>query len=512
MNANLYLALRQGFPQDLDTLAIETDQGLRYSWRDLDRASAMLANWLDSLQLPASSRIAVQVDKSVEALMLYLATLRAGHVFLPLNPAYQSAELAYFIGDAEPAVVVCTPANFGWVSKLAFQKGTRHVMTLDDQRGGSLLQRAAHHSDQHTPALRRPDDLAAILYTSGTTGRSKGAMLSHANLQSSAQCLHHYWGFAASDVLLHTLPIFHVHGLFVAIHAALFGGCTMLWHAKFEPTRVLADLPRASVFMGVPTFYTRLLALPELGQQVCANMRLFISGSAPMLVDTFEQWQQRTGHTVLERYGMSETLMLTSNPYAADERFGGLDKRVGGSVGFALPGVTVRIANDQHQEVTLGEVGSIQVKGGNVFAGYWRMPEKTAQEFTSDGYFITGDMGTRDALGYVRIVGRSKDLIISGGLNVYPVEIEDALNNLNGVLESAVVGVPHPDFGEVGCAFVLAKVGVTLDPAALLQALKALVANFKVPKQCVVLQELPRNAMGKVQKNVLRDQALSLRA
>ena len=524
MNANLYLALRQGFPQDLDTLAIETDQGLRYSWRDLERASAMLANWLDSLQLPEGSRIAVQVDKSVEALMLYLATLRAGHVFLPLNPAYQSAELDYFIGDAEPAVVVCTPANFGWVSKLAFQKGTRYVMTLDDQRGGSLLQRAAHHSDLHTPAMRSHDDLAAILYTSGTTGRSKGAMLSHANLQSSAQCLHHYWGFAANDVLLHALPIFHVHGLFVAIHAALFSGCTMLWHGKFEPARVLADLPRATVFMGVPTFYTRLLAMPELGQQVCANMRLFISGSAPMLVDTFEQWHQRSGHTVLERYGMSETLMLTSNPYRADERFGdpviarseatkqAPAKRVGGSVGFPLPGVTVRIANAQHQEVALGEVGSIQVKGANVFAGYWRMPEKTAQEFTSDGYFITGDMGTRDAQGYVRIVGRSKDLIISGGLNVYPVEIEDALNNLPGVLESAVVGVPHPDFGEVGCAFVLAKVGVTLDPAALLQALKAQLANFKVPKQCVVLPQLPRNAMGKVQKNVLRDHALSLRS
>ena len=524
MNANLFLALRQGFPQDLDSLAIETDQGLRYSWRDLDRASAMLANWLDSLQLPEGSRIAVQVDKSVEALMLYLATLRAGHVFLPLNPAYQSAELDYFIGDAEPAVVVCTPANFGWVSKLAFQKGSRYVMNLDDQRGGSLLQRAAHHSDQHTPAMRRPDDLAAILYTSGTTGRSKGAMLSHANLHSSAQCLHHYWGFAASDVLLHALPIFHVHGLFVAIHAALFSGCTMLWHGKFEPQRVLADLSLATVFMGVPTFYTRLLALPGLNTQACAGMRLFISGSAPMLVDTFTQWQQRTGHTVLERYGMSETLMLTSNPYRADERFAdpaiatseatkqAPAKRVGGSVGFPLPGVSLRIADEQNREVPEGEVGSIQVKGANVFAGYWRMPEKTAQEFTSDGFFITGDMGSRDAQGYVRIVGRSKDLIISGGLNVYPAEIEDALNNLPGVLESAVVGVPHSDFGEVGCAFVLAKAGVTLDPTALLQALKTQLANFKVPKQCVVLQELPRNAMGKVQKNVLRDQALSLRA
>jgi malonyl-CoA/methylmalonyl-CoA synthetase len=340
-------------------------------------------------------------------------------------------------------------------------------------------------------------------------------MLSHGNLHSSAQCLHDYWGFAANDVLLHALPIFHVHGLFVAIHAALFSGCAMLWHGKFEPQKVLADLPRATVFMGVPTFYTRLLAMPALNAQACAPMRLFISGSAPMLVDTFEQWQQRTGHTVLERYGMSETLMLTSNPYRADDPVMARSeatkqapaKRVGGSVGFPLPGVTVRIANAHHQEVVLGEVGSIQVKGANVFAGYWRMPEKTAQEFTADGFFITGDMGTRDAEGYVRIVGRSKDLIISGGLNVYPVEIEDALNNLPGVLESAVVGVPHPDFGEVGCAFVLAKPGVTLDPAVLLQALKSQLANFKVPKQCVVLTELPRNAMGKVQKNLLREMA-----
>jgi malonyl-CoA/methylmalonyl-CoA synthetase len=348
--------------------------------------------------------------------------------------------------------------------------------------------------------------LAAILYTSGTTGRSKGAMLSHANLHSSAECLHNYWGFTSHDVLLHALPIFHVHGLFVAIHAALRSGATMLWHAKFEPLRVLADLSGATVFMGVPTFYTRLLALPDLNPQACPKMRLFISGSAPMLIDTFQQWQQRTGHTVLERYGMSETLMLTSNPYAADQRFAGQTERVGASVGFPLPGVSLRIADAQHKEVAVGEVGSIEVKGANVFAGYWRMPDKTAQEFTPDGFFITGDMGTRDAQGYVRIVGRSKDLIISGGLNVYPVEIEDALNQLPGVLESAVVGVPHPDFGEVGCAFVLAQSGAVLDSSALLLALKGQLANFKVPKQCFVLLELPRNAMGKVQKNLLRKQ------
>ena len=505
MNANLYLALRQGFPQNLDTIAIETDQGLCYSWRDLERGSAMLANWLGSLHLPAASRIAVHVEKSVEALMLYLATLRAGHVFLPLNPAYQSTEISYFVGDAEPAVVVCTPANFGWVSKIAFQRGTRHVMTLDEQRGGSLLERAAHHSDQQTPVHQNAQDLAAILYTSGTTGRSKGAMLSHGNLSSNALVLKDYWGWVLGDVLLHALPIFHVHGLFIAIHAALLNGSRMLWHGKFEPQAVLTDLTRATVFMGVPTFYTRLLAQPGLNAQACSQMRLFISGSAPMLVDTFNEWQARTGHTVLERYGMSETLMLTSNPCHADVRHEGRSQRVGGSVGFPLPGVTLRICDAQQQAVALGEVGSIQVKGPNVFAGYWRMPEKTAQEFTSDGFFITGDMGTLDAQGYVRIVGRSKDLIISGGLNVYPAEIEDALNNLPGVQESAVVGMPHPDFGEVGCAFVMAKPGVVLDPQALLTALKSQLAGFKVPKQCRVIEALPRNAMGKVQKNVLRE-------
>ena len=507
MNHNLYVGLRQGFPPDLSQTAIETDHGLSYSWSDLERGSAMLANWIQSLQLPASSRIAVQTEKSVEVLMLYLACLRSGHVFLPLNPAYQQTEISYFVANAEPALVVCTPANFGWVSKIAFQAGSRYVVTLDDQRGGSLLERAAHNSDVHTPVDSKPDNLAAIIYTSGTTGRSKGAMLSHANLLSNAQVLKDYWGWQSGDVLIHALPVFHVHGLFVAIHGALLNGSKMLWHSRFDAQRVLADMPRATVLMGVPTFYTRLLALPGLNAEVCSRMRLFISGSAPMLVDTFESWQQRTGHTVLERYGMSETVMLTSNPWTLDDCFGGTSIRVGGSVGFPLPGVVLRIVGDKGEVLGTGEVGSIQVKGPNVFVGYWRMPEKNAQEFTSDGFFITGDMGVVDAQGYVRIVGRSKDLIISGGLNVYPAEIENALNNLPGVAESAVVGVPHADFGETGFAFVLAKPGVELQTDQLLAALKAQLANFKVPKQCRVVNELPRNAMGKVQKNLLREMA-----
>ena len=497
-NQNLFAALRAAFPADLDTVAIETDNGLNYSWRDLDRATAMLANLLRSLGLPDGARIAVQVDKSVEALMLYLATLRAGYIFLPLNTAYQSAEMAYFIGDAEPAVVVCAPRNFGWVSKIAFTAGTQHVFTLGDDRSGSLLERAAYQSDQHAVVERYADDMAAILYTSGTTGRSKGAMLSHGNLLSNALVLKDYWGWKKGDVLMHVLPIFHVHGLFVAVHGALLNGSKMIWMAKFEPKQVLQKLPQATVFMGVPTLYVRLLAEPGLDRQATRNMRLFIAGSAPLLIETFKEWQTRTGHTILERYGMSETAMLTSNPYAPDARYGNQSERRGGTVGFPLPGVQLRVQDDAGESLPAGQVGGIQVKGPNVFAGYWRMPDKTREEFTSDGFFKTGDVGRIDSDGYVTIVGRSKDLIISGGYNVYPAEIEGYINTLPGVAESAVVGVPDVDFGEDGVAVVIAK------PEKILAALKTMLANFKVPKRCYVVQELPRNAMGKVQKNLLR--------
>jgi malonyl-CoA/methylmalonyl-CoA synthetase len=509
-NHNLFAALRAAFPKDLDAIAVETEDGLCYSWRDLDRASAMVANLFDALAVPAQSRIAVQVEKSVEALILYLATLRAGHVFLPLNTAYQSAEIEYFIGNAEPAVVVCSGRNFGWVSKIAFKAGTRHVFTLNDDRTGSLLERASHCDDHHSVAVRQADDLAAILYTSGTTGRSKGAMLTHDNLLSNAVMLKDYWGWQPGDVLIHALPIFHVHGLFVAIHGALLNGSKMLWHAKFDPKRVIADLPRATVFMGVPTLYVRMLAEPALTQQAAARMRLFIAGSAPLLIETFQAWQQRTGHTILERYGMSETAMLTSNPYRADARYNNQSERRGGTVGFPLPGVSLRVLDDAGQPLGIEEIGGIQVQGANVFKGYWRMPEKTAEEFTADGYFKTGDVGKIDARGYVTIVGRSKDLIISGGYNVYPAEIEGFINDMAGVAESAVVGVPHPDFGEVGVAVVIAKPGATLDPDAIVADLKSRLANFKIPKRCFVVPELPRNTMGKVQKNLLREQYKSL--
>ena len=505
-SANLFSALRAAFPSSLDAIAVETDGGLLYTWRDLERATAKMANLLQSLDLPAGSRIAVQVEKSVEAMVLYLATLRAGYVFLPLNSAYQSAEIAYFIGNAEPAVMVCSPINFGWVSKIAFKAGTGHVFTLGEDRSGSLLERAAQHSDQHQAAVKQADDLAAILYTSGTTGRSKGAMLTHGNLLSNALTLKDYWGWQQGDVLIHALPIFHVHGLFVAIHGALINGSKMIWMAKFDPQQVIARLPEASVFMGVPTLYVRMLAEPALTRAACRHMRLFIAGSAPLQIETFQEWTLRTGHTILERYGMSETVMLTSNPCSADLRYDQQAERRGGTVGFPLPGVSLRIAGEEGAELPRGEVGAIQVKGPNVFSGYWRMPEKTREEFTADGWFKTGDVGRIDERGYVVIVGRSKDLIISGGYNVYPAEIEASINEMDGVAESALIGVPHPDFGEVGVAIVIAKPGAALSPDVIIADLKSRLANFKIPKRCFVVAELPRNTRGKVQKNLLREQ------
>jgi malonyl-CoA/methylmalonyl-CoA synthetase len=512
-NDNLFVALRDAFPADLDATAIETGDGPRaplfYTWRDLDRATARIANLLASLDLPDGARVAVQTEKSVEALMLYLGVLRAGYVYLPLNTAYQAAEIEYFIGNAEPAVVVCSPKNFAWVSKLAFKAGTKNVFTLGDDLTGSLLERAATHADEHVPAQRRSDDLAAILYTSGTTGRSKGAMLTHGNLLSNARTLKSYWGWRSpqdgGDVLIHALPIFHVHGLFVASHGALLNGSKMIWFGKFDARAVITRLPEATVFMGVPTLYVRMLAEPSLTKDACAPMRLFIAGSAPLLKETFDEWAERTGHTILERYGMSETTMLTSNPYHAKD-----GRRLGGTVGYALPGVKLRVHDDKGLEVPRGVIGGIEVKGPNVFKGYWRMPEKTAEEFTTDLWFKTGDVGKMDEDGRVTIVGRSKDLIISGGYNVYPAEIEGYINDMPGVAESAVIGVPHPDFGEAVVAVVVPKPDATLDGPAIVAALKTKIANFKVPKHLFVVPDLPRNTMGKVQKNLLRERHKAL--
>jgi malonyl-CoA/methylmalonyl-CoA synthetase len=516
-NANLYAQLRPFFPSRLDATAIETADApgghdghaafvpLHYTWGDLERGSARMANLFADLALPAGARVLVHADKSVEAVMLYLATLRAGLVYVPLNTAYQASEVEYFIDNAAPALVVCARRNFPWVSRLAFARGTRTVLTLGDDRTGSLLERAARMGDDFETVARAADDVAAIIYTSGTTGRSKGAQLTHGNLFANADVLHSSWQWEQGrDVLIHALPIFHVHGLFVALHGALRAGAKTIWFHRFDPLATLARLPGASVFMGVPTLYVRLLAQPGLDAAACRTMRLFISGSAPLLPDTFDAWRERTGHTILERYGMSETVMLTSNPYRPESA------RRGGTVGAALPGVGVRVHDDQGRACATDEIGGIEVKGPSIFAGYWQMPEKTREEFTADGWFRTGDVGRLDDAGVLTLIGRSKDLIISGGFNVYPAEIEGRINDLPGVAESAVVGVPHPDFGEAVVAVVVARGGAALATAAIVAALKSTIAHFKVPKHVKLVDALPRNAMGKVQKKLLREQLAAL--
>ena len=512
MNHNLYTHLRAGFPADLAATALETIDAGRatatYSWADLEQGSAQMANALLSLGVRVGDRVAVQTQKSVEAMMLYLGALRCGAVFVPLNTAYQAGEMSHFISDCTPSVVVCDAQAQPWLAPLCATLGEAQVVTLNADRSGSLMDLASNASREHAPVHSAAHDMAAILYTSGTTGRSKGALLSHHNLLSNAQTLKAHWGWQSSDVLIHVLPIFHVHGLFVAIHGALLAGAKMLWAAKFEPAQVLANLPRATVFMGVPTLYVRLLAEPTLTAELAKNMRVFVAGSAPLLAETFKSWQARTGHTIVERYGMSETVMLTSNPYLPEH--GGAAARRAGTVGMPLPGVEARVVDEQGKALPQGEIGNIVVRGPNVFAAYLNLPEKTREEFTVDGFFKTGDVGSYSADGYLSIVGRSKDLIISGGYNVYPAEVEDYINALAGVAESALVGVPHPDFGEVGVAVVIAKTGAQLDAAVILAQLKTQLANFKVPKHCEVMTDLPRNAMGKVQKNLLRAQFAEL--
>ena len=495
--SNLYTLFESRFPHDRTTCCIETHDGKFISWDQLERTTARIASFLTSLQLPRNSRIAVQVEKSAEALMLYLATIRAGFVYLPLNTAYRELEVAYFIEDAKPAVVVCSPGNLSETAQLALRSGILHVFSLGQTGNGTLLDSADGHADKYHTVDRMPDDLAVILYTSGTTGRSKGAMLTHGNLIANALVLHAYWEWQRDDVLLHALPLFHIHGLLVASHGALLSGSKMIFLPKFDSKSVLSHLPRSSIFMGVPTYYVRLLCEPEFEQNVCSSMRLFLSGSAPMLTETFDEFTRRTGHTILERYGMSETGMLTSNPYSG--------KRVGGTVGFPLPAVSLRIIGSDGQECAPGEIGDIQVKGPNVFKGYWEMPEKTAMEFTDDGYFKTGDVGKFNDEGYVSIVGRSKDLIITGGYNVYPKEIESFLDDLNGVAESAVIGVPHPDFGEAVTAVIVPKPDAALSSSEVIAQIKNKIANFKVPKNVHFIDALPRNTMGKVQKNLLRE-------
>ncbi|MCP3419795.1 malonyl-CoA synthase [Bradyrhizobium brasilense] len=495
-NANLFSRLFDGL-DDPNRLAIEQLDGSRISYGDLIARAGQMANVLVERGVKPGDRVAAQTEKSVSALVLYLATVRAGGVYLPLNTAYTLNELEYFITDAEPALVVCDPSKQDGIKAIAAKVGAK-VETLGASGNGSLTETADKAAKEFATVPRGNNDLAAILYTSGTTGRSKGAMLSHDNLASNSYSLVDYWRFTDKDVLIHALPIYHTHGLFVASNVTLFARASMIFLPKFDPDVIIKLMSRATVMMGVPTFYTRLLQNPGLNKDATGHMRLFISGSAPLLADTHREWSDRTGHAVLERYGMTETNMNTSNPYDGD--------RVPGAVGFALPGVSVRVTDPETgKELARETIGMIEVKGPNVFQGYWRMPEKTKAEFRADGFFITGDLGKIDDKGYVHILGRGKDLVISGGFNVYPKEIESEIDAMPGVIESAVIGVPHADFGEGVTAVLVCSKGADVSEASVLKALDGRLAKFKMPKRVFVVDELPRNAMGKVQKNILRD-------
>ena len=493
MNANLYSLFERHFPEGDEQPFLIVPNGPVVHYGDLAALSAQIAHALVRAGCKPGDRVAAQVDKHWHVLALYLACLRAGLVYLPLNTGYQRAELTYFFGDARPRVIVCNTEHLGLI---AAREHDATVLTLAE-----LVDRAEKEDETFATVDRAASDLAAILYTSGTTGRSKGAMITHRNLASNGLALVAAWGFTDRDVILHALPIYHVHGLFVATHCALLAGARMLWLPKFDAHEVVSHLGHATVMMGVPTFYTRLLTEPTFTRERCRTIRLFVSGSAPLLAETFEAFRQRTGHAILERYGMTEAGMITSNPLDG--------ARVGGTVGKALPGVDVRIVDEQGATVSGDGIGGVQVRGPNVFAGYWQMADKTREEFTSDAFFKTGDMGQwvreEPGHGYLRLVGRAKDLIITGGLNVYPKEIEERIDQMDGVEESAVVGMPDPDFGESVAAVIVGKPGHNLTEASIIAALKCEIAHFKVPKRVFFEDALPRNAMGKVQKNALRE-------
>ncbi len=496
-SANLFEIIR-GRAGNLNRTALEEADATPLSYGDLFARAGYMARALVDLGVEPGDRVAAQIDKSPDAIVLALACFRAGAALLPLNTAYTLAELEYFLGDAGPALTLCRPANLDAMRELGARLGLAAVESLGVHRDGSFAARVTEVASELPTVARAAEDLAAILYTSGTTGRSKGAMLTHANLSSNAETLVDLWRFTPADVLIHALPVFHTHGLFVATNVALLAGASMIFQPRFNADAVMAAMPRATSLMGVPTFYTRLLDHPGLTREATKHMRLFVSGSAPLLGETHERWRERTGHAILERYGMTETNMITSNPYEGERR--------AGTVGFPLPGVSLRIADpDTGAALKEGAVGVIEVKGPNVFKGYWRMPEKTASEFRADGYFITGDLGTVDERGYVHIVGRAKDLIISGGFNVYPKEVESEIDAIEGVEESAVIGVPHPDFGEGVTAVVAPLKDARLDEASILKTLEARLARYKSPKRVIFVDALPRNAMGKVQKAELRE-------
>jgi malonyl-CoA/methylmalonyl-CoA synthetase len=497
-NANLFSLIQSRFPDDMSQAFLTDPDGGSISYGDLDRQSSQMADALRHLGTNSGDRVVVQVEKSAEAVLLYLACLRAGAIYVPLNTAYTAAELDYFVGDANPHVLVCRPETLDSLRAIATSHGVAHTLSLGTNADGTLMDAVATTADgDGAVAVRSDDDTAAILYTSGTTGRSKGAMLSHGNLSSNARCLHELWGFVPGDVLLHALPIYHVHGLFVALHCALLNASTVWFLPRFDVDQIMSLMPRSTVMMGVPTFYVRLLDHDDFGAEVCKGMRLFIAGSAPLLSETFETFEERTGHRILERYGMTEAGMITSNPYDGE--------RLAGTVGFALPGTAARVCDSDGIEVPRGEPGTLEISGPNVFKGYWQNPEKTAAEFRSDGCFITGDVATMWDDGRIAIVGRAKDLIISGGFNVYPKEIELEIDAMDGVIESAVIGLAHRDFGEAVTAVVVREPGHTVAEADIKVTLGERLAKFKQPKQVFFVDALPRNAMGKVQKNALRE-------
>ena len=501
MNHNLYAHFAGRFAEDRDRPLLDTSDGRSYSFAAIDHRAAQIADVLEARGVRAGDRVSVQVDKSAENLCLYFACLRTGAVYQPLNRGYRRAELEYFIGNAEPALVVCDGGVEAEMREIAEQAGTRELLTLNGDGSGSLVDAADAMPGEFGILSREASDLAALLYSSGTTGVPKGIMLTHGNLLANGETLVDAWGFSADDRLLHALPIFHVHGLFVAVSCVMLSGASMRWLAAYDAEQVMQYLPECTVLMGVPTYYTRLLAEPEFSAEVCAGMRLFVSGSAPLLEETFYAFEARTGHRILERYGMTETNMNSSNPLDGERR--------PGTVGPPLPGVEIRIVDDDGDQLPTGDIGHLQVQGPNVFAGYWRLPEKTAEDFTDDGFFNTGDLGRIDADGYVTIVGRNKDLVITGGLNVYPKEVELFIDDLPGVKESAVIGVPHADFGEAVVAVVVpmeaAVKGEDKAEADIIAACREDLAAFKNPKRVVFVDELPRNTMAKVQKNVLRE-------
>jgi len=494
--SNLFSNFQENFPDDLDGQFLVTSKGRQVSYLELNDASARIANCLLESGASPGDRVTVQVEKSVESIFLYLACLRSGLVYHPLNTAYKSSELSFFIKNAEPTIVVCSTEAIDTYKSIVSKEGIKTFLTLDSDGSGTLMQEAARFSNNCETKQCKGSETAALLYSSGTTGQPKGIVLSHDNLLKNGETLVNTWGFSSSDRLLHMLPIYHVHGLFVGLNTIFLSGASMIWCEDFNAEEAIENLPDCTVMMGVPTYYTRLLSNSKLSKECCSNMRLFISGSAPLLKETFDNFQDKTGHTILERYGMTETGMNTSNPLNGERR--------AGTVGLPLSGVTVRVVDESGEGMATYETGDIQIKGPNVFSGYWRMPDKSAEDFTEDGFFNTGDKGTIDSDGYVSIVGREKDMIITGGLNVYPKEIELIIDEIYGVKESAVVGVADLDFGEAVIAVIVSD-GSILNEEKITSFCKVQLANFKVPKRIYFVEDLPRNAMGKIQKNLLRE-------